>query len=468
MLFTTWREFSATAGHARAHTTREARSILGGSTGVVAGTGIPRLLPASGLGHNGDVSKRVVIVGGGIIGLSCAYYLGREGHEVVVLDRGGADSERCSSGNGGIVCPSHFVPLAAPGMISMGLRMMFDPRGPFRIKPSLDPALLRWAWLFSRSATDRHVAAAAPVLRDLSLLSRKLFVELAAEADFGLTQRGLLAVCRTPEALAKESKLAERAHDLGLQAEILDPDGVRKADPGIDYDAVGAVLFPQDCHLDPVRFMGALRERILASGGDLRHGVEVSDLVTGEAVEAVQTSQGRIEADAFVIAGGAWTPKLAASAGISLPMQAGKGYSFTIDGPAQLPELTSLLIEGRLAVTPIGRQLRVSGTMEVAGLDLSVDTKRVEGIVDSFCRFCPKFAFGDFKGRPIWKGLRPVSPDGMPYLGPFRKFPNLLAATGHAMMGVSSAPVTGSLVSDWVAGRAPSVDTAMCSPDRFG
>lgn len=414
------------------------------------------------------MSKRVVIIGGGVIGLSCAHYLGLEGHEVVVLDRGQAESERCSSGNGGIVCPSHFVPLAAPGMISMGARMMFNPKGPFRIKPSLDPGLVRWAWLFSRSATAKHVDAAGPVLRDLSLLSRKLYVELSEHAEFGLVQRGLLAVCRTPRALAKEAKLAERARELGVEAEVLDAEGLRKADPGISYDAPGAVLFPQDCHLDPIRLMAALRERVLASGGELRYGVEVDRLnASNQSIEFVETSSGKVYGDVFVVAGGAWSPQIASSVGLTLPMQAGKGYSFTLEHPAELPHLTSLLIEGRLAVTPIGGRLRLSGTMEIAGLDLSVNRTRVQGIVDAFCAFCPKFEPSAFSDLPVWKGLRPVSPDGMPYLGPFEAYPNLIAATGHAMLGVSLAPVTGAFVADWVSGRTPPVSTAMCSPDRF-
>ena len=353
-------------------------------------------------------------------------------------------------------------------MISMGLRMMFNPRGPFRIKPSLSADLLRWAWLFSRSATTSHVEAASPVLRDLSLVSRKLFVELAAEADFGLVQRGLLAVCRTPEGLSKESALAARARELGLQAEVLDAEGLRKADPGISYEAPGAVLFPQDCHLDPLRFMSALADRIRDAGGELRYNHEVPRLITqAGTVQAAETSHGKVEGDVFVIAGGAWSPQIASSVGVSLPMQAGKGYSFTIDRPAQLPELTSLLIEGRLAVTPIGGKLRLSGTMEVAGLDLTVNPNRVQGIVDAFCTFCPKFKATDFDNQPVWKGLRPVSPDGMPYLGPFKKLPNLIGATGHAMMGVSLAPVTGSIIADMVTGRTPGLAIPMCSPDRF-
>src|SRR5262245_33006719 len=207
------------------------------------------------------MSKRVVIVGGGVIGLSVAYYCSRRGHEVTVVDRAGQHDRGCSWGNAGIIVPSHFVPLAAPGMMALGLKWMWNPASPFYIKPRLDADLFSWGIKFWRAANAEHVRRSAPLLRDLSLASKKCFEELAAlpNVDFGLVKKGSLMLCREQHALDEEAKSAEQARALGLPAEILDAKQVAALDPGARLDIAGGVYFPLDCHLPPARFMAALQ-----------------------------------------------------------------------------------------------------------------------------------------------------------------------------------------------------------------
>lgn len=414
------------------------------------------------------MSRRVVIIGGGVIGLSAALACAGRGHRVTVLEQD-AGCRGASLGNAGMVVPSHFVPLAAPGMVSLALKWMWNPESPFYLKPRLDAGLLAWCLRFWRAATPAHVKRAAPLLRDLHLASREEFVRLEQESDgFGLVQRGLLMLCRTAKALDHEARTAESARALGVPARVLDARATAAADPGVTMDVAGSVLFPRDCHLDPGRFVAALERRITAAGGIIRSDVAATGLRReGRGIAAVQTSQGDVEGDDFVLAGGAWSPALARTAGLRIPMEAGKGYSLTLTSPVQLPQLCSILAEARVAVTPMGNSLRFGGTMEFSGLNRTIHPRRITGIVRAVPEYFPAFRPEHFADVPPWCGMRPCSPDGLPYLGRTAAAANLIVATGHAMMGVSLAPVTGRIVARLVDGEPPGFDLSLLSPDRF-
>lgn len=411
------------------------------------------------------------IIGSGIIGLSCAYACVQRGHRVTLIDRNPEQRDGCSFGNAGMVVPSHFIPLAAPGMVALGLKWMWNPESPFYIKPRLDAALLRWSWNFWKAATPEHVRRSAPLIRDLSLASRAAFVELSRQdgLEFGFVERGLLMLCKSSHTLDEESKTAEQSRALGIPAEILDAGQLARLEPGVTMDVAGAVYFPKDCHLSPSRLMSALQARLLASGTRFLWGTEVTgwSLAPGR-IEAVETSAGRIEADEFVLAGGSWSPDTGQGLGLDLPMQAGKGYSLTLTQPRQLPKICSIFTEARVAVTPMGDTLRFGGTMEIAGLNEDINPVRVQGIIKSVPKYYPAFVPSDFNGIQPWRGLRPCSPDGLPYLGRTRKHSNLVVASGHAMMGLSLGPITGRLVAQLIAGEKPSIDLSLLSPDRYG
>jgi D-amino-acid dehydrogenase len=414
-------------------------------------------------------NKRVIIVGGGVIGLCSAYYALRRGLAVTLIEREAAGADNCSMGNAGMIVPSHFTPLAAPGMIAKGLRWMFNPESPFYVRPRMNVDLMRWGWLFYRHSTERHVAASRELLRDLNLESRRLFAELAEDQDFGLAKRGLLMLCKTVKGLDEEAEVAHAAREIGLTAEVLDAAATARLDPGITMDVAGAVYFPQDCHLDPARFMTAMRRRVMELGGVIESGVEIDSIEAAHGrVNSIGGNGRRFEGGQFVLAGGSWTPRLLAMIGVKLPLQAGKGYSLTLPHPPQTPQLCSIFAEAKVAITPMGGKLRFGGTMEVGGLDLSINPARVRGIVKSVHAYFPNFSERDFEGIAPWAGLRPVSPDGIPYLGKIRGFSNLLAASGHAMMGLSLAPVSGRLVADLLAGDASFREIEAMEVGRFG
>ena len=417
------------------------------------------------------MSKRVVIVGAGVIGLSTAYYCTQRGFSVTVIERKSAQRDGSSFGNAGMIVPSHFIPLAAPGMVALGLKWMWNPASPLYIKPRFSADLIGWGIKFWRASNAGHVWRSAPLIRDLSLASRACFEELAAlpEMNFGLVKKGLLMLCQTEHGLVEEAKTAEQARALGIPAEVLDAKKTAELDPAAQMKIAGSVYFPLDCHLCPERFMTAMQSQLERLGAKFLWETEVLDWkVENQRVMAVTTSSGKeIQADEFVICGGAWSTDLAGKLGLRIPMQAGKGYSLTLEKPRRLPVICSILAEARVAVTPMGEALRVGGTMEIAGLNEEVNPVRVRGIIDSFCRYYPEFQPKDFEGVKPWRGLRPCSPDGLPYLGRTRNLVNLTLATGHSMMGLSLGPVTGKLIAQILAGESPNPAISMLSPDRY-
>jgi D-amino-acid dehydrogenase len=418
------------------------------------------------------MGPRVVIVGAGIVGLCTAYYCARRGFRVKLVERNGERRDGCSYGNAGMLVSSHFVPLAAPGMVGLALKWMWNPASPFYVKPRLSPSLFGWGYKFWRAATPQHVRRAGPLLRDLSEASHRLYDELAQlpGSDFGLVRKGLLMLCRTPHALDEETKTAEMGRALGIESQALDAKGVAALDPAIKMAVEGGVYFPQDRHLTPPRFVGEMQDRLTGVGVEFAWNTEVVDwrIENGQRVRAVSTRDGReVEGDEFVLCGGSWSPSLLRGLGLKLPIEAGKGYSLTLSNPRVQPSICAILSEARLGVTPMGGALRFAGTMEIAGLDETISPVRVRSMIAAATTFYPEIPASDFEGVAPWRGLRPCSPDGLPYVGRTRRYVNLSIAAGHAMMGMSLGPVTGDLVAGALAGEPPPFDIAQLSPDRY-
>jgi D-amino-acid dehydrogenase len=418
------------------------------------------------------MAGHVAVVGGGVIGLCTALYCARRGWRVTVIERHGAERDGCSYQNGGMVVPSHFVPLAAPGMVALGLKWMWNPSSPFYIKPRASWSLADWALKFWQASNVEHVRRAAPLLRDLTLASRECFEELAREEDFGFVKSGILVLCKTQHALEEETAVARHAAELGIPAQVLDADGTAAIEPAIRMDVAGSVHYELDCRLAPDRLMASLQRRLQAAGVKFHWNTPVSGFShASNRIRAVKTSSGEIEADEFVLSAGSWSPQLARGIGVKLPMQAGKGYSLTLPRDsvekAGAPRMGAILAEARMSVTPIGGAVRFGGTMELAGLNEDINPIRVRGIIDAVPRYYPDIKPADFDGIRPWRGLRPCTPDGLPYLGRAGGYANLLVASGHAMMGVSLGPITGRLAAGLLSGEAPKIDLSLLSPNRY-
>ena len=419
------------------------------------------------------MSKHVLIVGGGIVGLSVAYYCSRKGHRVTLIERGGRNRDGCSFVNAGMLVPSHIVPLASPGMVRLGLRWMWNPESPFYVKPRLSADLLSWAWKFHRAATQARVDRAAPVLRDLHLASRDCYREWASlwNNEFNLVERGMLMLCNTERGLEKETKAAGYARGLGISAEVLTPSATAELEPKLRMAIAGSVYFPVDCHLTPGRLMAALAREVEAAGVEVSYDTGVDRWRSKEnRIEAVRTSGSdgaEVRADEYVICAGIWSQNVVRDLGIRIPMQAGKGYSLTVERPALLPSLCAILSEARVAVTPMGNSLRFAGTMELCGIDERIHLARVRGIVKSVAAYYPDITPAQLGQATVRTGLRPCSPDGLPYVGRVSRFANLSVATGHAMMGMSLGPITGKLMAETLSDEPRSCNMEGLSPDRY-
>jgi D-amino-acid dehydrogenase len=408
----------------------------------------------------------IVVVGGGVVGVCAAYYLVGRGLPVTLVEKGEI-AAGSSYGNAGLVVPSHSVPLAAPGVLQQGLRWMLDPDSPFYIRPRPSRDLIRWLLRFRRACSADHVRRSIPIIRELSRASLSLYRELAAlpGLEFGFRQDGVLAVFRTVEGLAHGRQEAAVLDEAGIAAKIVDAEGVRALEPALRHDVSGGVYFPDDAHVTPDRFVRGLARVAQGLGARVLTGTEVFGFTTrGRRIAVVETTRGNLDVDGVVLTAGAWSSELAHGLGLDLPLQAAKGYSITCDRPSVGPRIPLLLGEARVAVTPMDDALRFAGTLEMAGLDLVINRRRVEAIRRAVPRY---LAEERYVVREIWRGLRPCSPDGLPYIGRPARYDNLIVATGHAMIGVSLGPVTGALVAQLAAGEAPILDLAPLSPDRF-
>lgn len=421
--------------------------------------------------------ERVVVIGAGVVGLLSAYYLARAGHVVRVLESAGEDAKGASYGNLGMVVPSHALPLAAPGVLWQGLRWMSDPESPFYLKPRLSWPTAKWAYRFWRASSRQRAERAAVQLLALHLASVNEYRELAGElGDFGFQQRGLLMLSETAEGHAFELASAAKANAWGLDiagltATALSPRDLHELEPDAGFAVNGAVLYPSDAHLDPRALLARLREVLAGLGVEIVDGAPATLAAAGDAVTV--TAKGETTKPAnVVLAAGAWSGRLAGQAGLRLPLEPGKGYSLTLTPPPFGLNTPSILTEARVAITPLPDALRIGGTLELAGFDDDVGARRLKGITTASRRALPSLSSEALSAAPSWHGFRPLSPDGLPYLGRSRRLKNLVVATGHAMMGVSLAPISGRIVADLVAGRpegsaARLLASGLFDPERY-
>ena len=413
--------------------------------------------------------SKVTIIGGGIIGLFTAYYLVEAGAEVTVLDQGDL-TQGCSIGNAGMIVPSHFVPLASPGMIGKGVKWMLSAKSPFYIHPRLDRRLVEWCLLFYRSATKKHVDRSLPYLKNLSLLSKSLYFDFAREhpsAGIGLEEKGLLMLYKTAATEHEEVEMAELSNANGIAANVLSRSEVRDLEPDADLDVRGAVHFTGDAHLNPARLYNFLKHYLETRGVRLVGQAEVLRFAhTGQTITHVVTSKGEFACDQLVVCAGAWSGKVARLLGLKLPMLSGKGYSFMQENQPAI-RTPAILTEQKVAVTPFGTQVRFGGTMEITDTDLSINAKRVQGIFEAIPRYYGGFRPTAPAPEAVWSGLRPCSPDGLPYIGPTAKWRNVLFGSGHGMMGISLAPATGLLLAEQIREQQLSLVIDAFSPDRY-
>jgi len=411
---------------------------------------------------------KAIVIGGGIIGLSSAYYLQESGWEVAVMDKNDF-SDNCSYGNAGYVCPSHFVPLATPGIVKQGMKWMWNSKSPFYVEPRLNLDLIRWGWRFMKSATPEKVEAAAIPLRDIALYSQHCYEQWLnlPGFEFAYEKKGLLEYFQTPEKEEHSHHTAEQAVQLGLEATVLTAAEVQAMEPHTQLSIRGALYFKCDAHLYPQKLMQGLRHLLECRGVQFHSAEPVTGFEhKGPLVHKVRTAQGVYEADLIVVATGSWTPQLVKQLGLHIPLVPGRGYSVTLENSKYHLNYPAVLQEGRVAITPMdGNKIRFGGTMEITSLKTPPRLNRVRGILESVQRYLPEFTIPFPATKDIWYGYRPCSADGLPYIGRIKE--NVLLASGHAMIGLSLGAGTGKLIAALANDVKPEVDLAAFDPLRF-
>lgn len=420
---------------------------------------------------------KATIIGGGIIGLSSAFYLQKSGWEVTVLDKGDF-TDNCSYGNCGYICPSHFIPLATPGIVKQGLKWMWNSKSPFYVQPRLDWNLVNWGLKFIRSATKNHVETAAEPLRDIAIISKKEYESWLSIPgfDFAYQHKGLLEIFQTEAGAEHAKHTVEKAHELGLHdTELLSQSAMQAMEPQVRINGLGAILFKCDAHCYPNKLMQNLIAYLKQQGvrmianeevmGFEKNGIKVNKVST---INSVTGSKSFFDADEIVIATGSWGRETASLLGTKIPLMPGRGYSVTLEDSPYKVNYPAVLLEGRAAITPMdGNKIRFGGTMEITSHKTPPRMNRVQGILDAVKRFYPDFDVAMPPKEKIWYGYRPCSADGLPYIGRLKKYKNVTVATGHSMLGLSLGAGTGKLVNEIVNNQPLSMDINPFTVERF-
>jgi D-amino-acid dehydrogenase len=409
----------------------------------------------------------VLVVGGGVVGVCTAYSLVERGVRTILIERG----EICSGashGNAGWVCPSESAPLPGPGAIREALPWLIDPESPLYIRPRPSLSLLRWLWRFRAACNETALRESFQLRRALSLASLERYAKLAelGGVAFGFTQAGLAVAYRTREALVEAQHEVNLLEAAGGSAKWLSADELCQRIPALASDLAGGIEFPADAHITPGEFVRGLAVEAERCGLKIYTHTELLGVEWARrAPVRVHTTRGDFTADEVVLAAGAWTAELARDLGLRIAVEAAKGYSISVERPADYPDLPVMLEEAKVFVTPMGSQLRFGGTLELGGVDLRVNRRRLDAVARAAHTYLP--GLESTPTLEVWRGLRPLTPDDLPILGRPAGTSGLILATGHGMTGISQAPMSGELIAQLVTGEPTALDLTPFSPDRF-
>jgi glycine/D-amino acid oxidase-like deaminating enzyme len=404
----------------------------------------------------------VVVVGGGVVGLCVAYYLLGAGIPVEVVERHALGSG-ASWGNAGWVCASHSAPIPAPGVMRYALRSLGRPESPLYLRPFPDPGFATWLWRFWRSTTQAQFLRGYRAVADLNRPTFELFDELAAAGVDTTLQRVGMVHAFLSTAHARAFFNVQRAMSTGryeVAADIVDGPAAARLDLALSADVRAAYLVPGEGVVDPGQLVAGLAKAVVERGGWVRENTPVTGMRrSGESVVAVETPAGELRCRAVAITAGSWSAQLLRMVGRRVPLQAGKGYSFSVDlDPA--PRHALYLGDRKIAVSPMSGGTRVAGTMEFSGNNRRMDWRRIVAVArGSRAYLGPWFSDPDDLATQIrdpWVGARPLLPDGIPLID--RVDGNVFVATGHAMLGVTLGPATGSALADYLhTGKRPAI-----------
>jgi len=416
------------------------------------------------------MGKIVGVIGAGMVGITAASFLQRDGHTVFVLDPG-APGEGASFGNAGCLNGSSVVPMSMPGTVRNVPRWLMDPLGPLAIRWRYLPTIAPWLVRFIRAGAPEHVKAQARALRALLAPSVETLLPLARSAGVAdiIHRVGHLWAYRTAESYAKDQAAWRLRRDNGVVVTELDADQLRQAEPALSREFTRGVLVEENGHLgNPHRMVRGLAEELQRNGGEIHLARATGFALEGGRLKAIRSDRGEFPCDAAVVAAGAWSKPLAAALGDRVPLETERGYHIMIRNPEVMPRLPVADADGKFVGTPMETGLRFAGTVELAGLAAPPDWRRARILLEQGRRLLPglKASYRE-EELSVWMGHRPSLPDSLPCLGPSARSPDVVYAFGHGHVGMAASPMTGKLVADLVAGRAPAVDITPFRAGRF-
>jgi D-amino-acid dehydrogenase len=389
-----------------------------------------------------------LVIGGGVIGLTQAYHLAREGESVTVIDAR-ATGLGASKVNAGWICPAESAPVPGPGVVLKSMKWMLRPDSPLYIKPSLRPDFLKFMFGMWRKSNARDQRAGFEGHLRLAADTLQIFDEYRADGmDFEMHTNGLLMAFMEKDNFDHHIDNLDLASQYGRQPKVLDRDAVHEQEPLLTDGVLGGIYFPQERHVDPGAMCAALHKRLVAMGVKIVENSPVDAVErNGDRVTAIHSGGIRYTADNFLLAAGAWSGNLSKQFGVALPVRPGKGYS--VEVPALGLRSTVNLWDAKVAVTPFNERLRLAGTMEFGGLDEKINQVRVDAILRAPAKYFRNWEPPATKPTPM-AGMRPMTPDGLPVIGHLGHLHNTYVSTGHGMMGITLAPGTAAALTDLI------------------
>ncbi len=400
-----------------------------------------------------------MVVGSGVIGAACSHFLTELGYEITILDRADFGSQ-CSSGNCGNICPSHIAPLAEPGAVRHAVLSWLRGETTVFIKPRLDLPLLTWLYQFSRHCTKRSMLDACRANHALLNQSRHLYEELITRFDLACewhTEGNLYVFLKQKTLATHDRKQALMAKEFSLSGQRLEGEELTDFEPALRSGLAGGWYYPSDAHLRPDRLLQSWRDSLNERGATIVEHLEVTGLATsGSTATHVITRSGDVAADHFVFTTGALTPKFSSQLGCRLPIQPGKGYSLTMRRPELCPALPVHFVDHNVVATPMDTALRIGSIMEFSGYDDRLNPDRLQALKSGARQYLQKLE--EDPTEAPWCGWRPMTPNGLPRIGPCPIANNVYVAAGHNMLGMSMAPATGQLIAQMIDRRTLTLD----------
>lgn len=415
-----------------------------------------------------SMQGEILIIGGGVIGVSTAYYLTKQNLDVAILEKNTICSG-ASYGNAGLVTCQNLIPTAAPGVVKQAAHWLFAADSPFYIKPRLDFDLLHWLLQFSAACRRKPMLRTISVLNEMKQIGSELFDELTSNQSLacGYQKNGRLFLYRDKTNFEKGIETTKFLRQYGINARVLDQNAVREKEPNLTSSVIGGIYYAGYAHLIPDRFVHGLAGLVAELGGSIKTGTEVIGFETsGRRISTVITTRGEFHPEQVVLTAGACSPVVGRELGLKIPIQPGKGYSITVKRPETSSRFPMALADDKIAVTPMGDKLRFSSTLELVGYDLSINRRRIAATRRAVNQYLT--GMSKLELIELWSGLRPNTPDTLPLIGRSRSFDNLILATGHDVLGMTHSLITGTLVSQIIANEKPIIDLSPFRPERFG